>query len=113
MNIEDALAATTAELRVLRESVAGVAGRLMRLRIITKVHGEELVHRDTAMLLAEELRHLGGGDKPIGYLGAPGIRDPEHPCAEFSPGSPTDGGCDGDGHYLCFQCVFHHEERTP
>jgi hypothetical protein len=73
--------------------------------------------------------------------GTPGVRDVEHPCADFSPGPPDTEGhyeerdvivrervwgdpspdfwystrrviyigqrpCDGDGHYICGECVF-------
>ena len=37
--------------------------------------------------------------------GIPGQRDPEFPCADFKPGKPSYGHCDGDGHYLCDECV--------
>jgi hypothetical protein len=36
-------------------------------------------------------------------FGAPGVRDPEHPCDEFDPGEP-DGHCGTDGHYMCTEC---------
>jgi len=39
----------------------------------------------------------------------PGVRDLDNPCDMFSPGTPTDGGCEGDGHYLCRQCVLFEE----
>jgi hypothetical protein len=34
-------------------------------------------------------------------------RDPENPCTEFVPGTPrgTSYDCDGDGHYMCRECV--------
>ena len=38
--------------------------------------------------------------------GTPGVRDPDHRCDMFSPGTPNNGGCQGDGHYLCAQCVL-------
>ena len=38
--------------------------------------------------------------------GTPGVRDPDHRCDMFSPGTPANGGCQGDGHYLCSQCVL-------
>ena len=36
-----------------------------------------------------------------GQTGMPGVRDTKNPCDMFSPGKPTNGGCQGDGHYLC------------
>lgn len=53
--------------------------------------------------------------------GDPGVRDPEHPCAEFRPTpdidylglrvtAPGTGQCDSDGHYLCGGCA-HLSER--
>jgi hypothetical protein len=44
-----------------------------------------------------------------GGLGEPGIRDPENECEEFDPGQPParGGGCRGDGHYLCKECVHY------
>jgi hypothetical protein len=38
------------------------------------------------------------------FFGAPGVRDPDAPCAEFEPGSPDDGSCETDGHYMCREC---------
>ena len=49
-------------------------------------------------------------------FGQAGVRDPEHPCAEFDPvenpdwlglevRAPGDGTCDSDGHYLCGSCL--------
>jgi hypothetical protein len=40
-----------------------------------------------------------------GPFGAPGVRDPEYPCAEFD-GKNYDGtgDCLSDGHYLCNEC---------
>ena len=38
--------------------------------------------------------------------GTPGVRDDDHPCAMFSQGPPSDGGCKGDGHFLCGECIF-------
>jgi hypothetical protein len=38
--------------------------------------------------------------------GTPGVRDADHRCDMFSPGLPTKGGCRGDGHHLCRECVF-------
>lgn len=37
--------------------------------------------------------------------GTLGVRDNDHRCDMFSPGVPSNGGCQGDGHYLCSQCV--------
>ena len=39
-------------------------------------------------------------------VGMPGVRDPDHRCDMFSPGKPTNGGCQGDGHHLCGECVL-------
>ena len=39
-------------------------------------------------------------------VGTPGVRDPNNPCDMFSPGKPTNGGCQGDGHYLCAGCML-------
>jgi len=44
-------------------------------------------------------------------LGEPGVRDHENPCDMFSPGKPTHGGCQGDGHYLCHECSLF-DDRT-
>ena len=32
-----------------------------------------------------------------GQTGMPGVRDTKNPCDMFSPGKPTNGGCQGDG----------------
>jgi hypothetical protein len=34
-----------------------------------------------------------------------GIRDEEHPCQEFVTGARGLGECEGDGHYLCYECM--------
>lgn len=39
-------------------------------------------------------------------VGTPGVRDPNNRCDMFSPGKPTNGGCQGDGHYLCAECML-------
>ena len=39
-------------------------------------------------------------------VGTPGVRDPANRCDMFSPGKPTNGGCQGDGHYLCAGCML-------
>ena len=44
-------------------------------------------------------------------LGTPGVRDPDHPCDMFSPGKPTNGGCQGDGHHLCGECSLLEEPQ--
>jgi len=37
----------------------------------------------------------------------PGVRDPEFPCTDFTPGTPTTAGvCETDGHYMCDGCVY-------
>jgi hypothetical protein len=42
-------------------------------------------------------------------IGMPGVRDPEHVCEEFDPGSPDEhGSCDSDGHYMCYECKHLH-----
>jgi hypothetical protein len=40
----------------------------------------------------------------LGSTGEPGVRDTKNPCDMFSPGKPTNGGCQSDGHYLCREC---------
>ena len=50
------------------------------------------------------------------YVGQVGVRDPEHPCAGYTPTAEPDllgiritaagnGRCDSDGHYLCGGCA--------
>jgi hypothetical protein len=39
--------------------------------------------------------------------GTPGVRDSEHPCADYDPAPGGPGCCDGDGHYLCWGCKQH------
>lgn len=53
---------------------------------------------ETARLALQESQTRAG-------TGTPGQRDPDFPCAEFKPGEPSYGRCDGDGHYLCEECV--------
>ena len=47
----------------------------------------------------------------LGSTGGPGVRDTKAPCDMFSPGKPTNGGCQGDGHYLCRECGLF-DDRT-
>ena len=46
-------------------------------------------------------------------VGAPGVRDPEHPCADYNPTPGGPGTCNGDGHYLCKGCRHHVESSVP
>jgi len=43
--------------------------------------------------------------KALPAVGTPGVRDPDARCRMYAPGQPTNGGCFGDGHYLCCGCV--------
>jgi len=45
--------------------------------------------------------------------GTPGVRDSDHRCDMFSPGTPNNGGCQGDGHCLCTQCVLKESDHVP
>ncbi len=48
-----------------------------------------------------------------GTIGEPGMRDSEFPCNEFMPGKPGAGhhaDCQGDGHYLCKNCLRFHRD---
>lgn len=53
--------------------------------------------------------------KSEGVLGDDGVRDPDNPCTSFQRGKPETGRgfnhCDGDGHYLCKECV-HLSDQT-
>jgi len=40
-----------------------------------------------------------------------GVRHPEHPCDVFVSSGETDEKCEGDGHYLCWDCGHHKLER--
>ena len=42
--------------------------------------------------------------------GTPGVRDADSRCEMFTPGKPTNGGCEGDGHYLCRTCTLFTEK---
>ena len=60
-----------------------------------------------------ELQHARLKGKRIRWFeetGAPNVRDPEYPCTSFEPigtfyGKENCGDCEGDGHYMCRQCV--------
>jgi hypothetical protein len=43
-------------------------------------------------------------------LGQPGMRDPDAPCDDFNPGTPS-GECRTDGHYMCDECT--HRATCP
>jgi len=38
--------------------------------------------------------------------------DPDHRCDMFFPGTPNNGGCQGDGHYLCSQCILKESDHV-
>jgi len=59
--------------------------------------------------IANEAKRIVECRGPVGLIGQ---RDPEFPCAEFTPGKPAYGRCDGDGHYLCDQCEKHSTRLT-
>ncbi len=69
---------------------------------------------DVAARLAEADRNGCDSSRAgcTGQTGMPGVRDTKNPCDMFSPGKPTNGGCQGDGHYLCGKCVLL-ETREP
>lgn len=37
--------------------------------------------------------------------GTPGVRDEDALCQDFAPGTPNGSACEGDGHYLCRECL--------
>lgn len=44
--------------------------------------------------------------------GEEGVRDSQHPCADFYYGQPHHlNRCEGDGHYLCNECKNHKIEE--
>lgn len=43
--------------------------------------------------------------------GLPGLRDVDHPCEDFDPGTSF-GVCSSDGHYLCSECRHLDSERV-
>jgi len=49
----------------------------------------------------------------VGGLGIRGIRDPDAPCVDFEPDKSklVASECDGDGHYLCRDCVHYSGEK--
>jgi hypothetical protein len=48
-----------------------------------------------------------------GQTGMPGVRDTKNLCDMFRPGKPTNGGCQGDGHYLCRECGLFDNRGEP
>jgi len=81
------------ELRTLR-----LALWLRELRTLRAELNEAIRERDEAIRERDEaIRERDETPK----------RDPEHPCPEFIHGTPRGTGhdCDGDGHYMCCECV--------
>ena len=76
--------------------------------------GAPLALNWTQVLAAESAEyalapHLGKNghiqrEPQTGY-GEPGVRDPDNRCDMYSPGKPTNGECQGDGHHLCGMCA--------
>lgn len=60
------------------------------------------------------LYRLGRWDHHTIPVGIPTIRDPEYRCEGYSPTRLAGGGydCNGDGHYLCEECLHHKNEET-
>jgi hypothetical protein len=105
--LEDALAQVTASLKTLQGVCIRIAATLVRMPGESVRDNREFVDRETVVAIALELKDASDGmRRPAFFVGSPGVRDPEFPCGEFSPGAPTGGGCQGDGHHLCGQCVF-------
>lgn len=112
--IEDALAQVTASLKTLRSECIRIAASLVRIYGELGRNEREVVDRETVVSIAMELTAASDGMRqPSRLVGSPHVRDPEFPCNEFVPGTPANGRCDGDGHYLCAQCVFHREDEAP
>ena len=45
-------------------------------------------------------------------VGVDGVRDPDAPCDVFVSGvEGVEGGCMGDGHYICSECVLHDKQE--
>ena len=59
----------------------------------------------------DEIINLDVITMAIGFLGDEGVRDPEHPCEFFSDKGDKDEDCDGDGHYLCLECIHYNPEE--
>ena len=74
-----------------REDHAQLALWLRELRTLRAELNEAIRERDEAIRERDETPK----------------RDPEHPCPEFIHGTPRGTGhdCDGDGHYMCCECV--------
>jgi hypothetical protein len=71
-------------------------------------HLEGIGWPEDAGLVAELRSVLSGRNDE---LGAPGVRDPDARCEMYAPGKPTNGGCQGDCHYLCAGCVHFAREE--
>jgi hypothetical protein len=99
---------TQAEARYLtpfeRSAVSAIDGHAgppaqILLQIVRRLC-EELARRDRVSSLPTDAK-----------VGAPGVRDPEHPCDQYDP-TPSEigahgeceGECETDGHYLCRGC---------
>jgi len=50
-----------------------------------------------------DVEQVGGGNRDLD--GKDGIRDTDNPCSEFITGPSRGDTCEGDGHYLCLECV--------
>lgn len=70
------------------------------LRLVLKALLAIENHVTEVRVAVADLRRAGC----TGQTGMPGVRDTKNPCDMFSPGKPTNGGCQGDGHYLCREC---------
>jgi len=110
--LETALNQVTEDLRNLRAVVENQTMCLALLPIVAFGEKGAFVLHASVVEITQKLKCASDGvRRPAFFIGAAGVRDPEYPCGEFSPGTPTNGRCDGDGHYLCRNCVLHAEVK--
>ncbi len=103
----------TEDLRSLRAAVETQTMFMALLPIVAIGEKGPFVLHASVVEIIQKLKGVSDGVvRPAFFIGVAGVRDPEHPCGEFSPGTPTNGGCEGDGHYLCQRCVLHAEAKS-
>jgi hypothetical protein len=71
-----------------------------------------LIHHPAVMMVDTIDEALAWIRADVVLVGRPGERDPEFPCEDFKVEEglvPILRSCEGDGHYLCGECVHHRE----
>lgn len=94
------------------DTVAMTLEREVEIRALLRKRPEDWPHPEPHACVAELLDEVERLRKIVGeipkgesWVGLAGIRDPDFPCLDYDPGTPSEENtCYGDGHGLCEEC---------